>query len=76
MYLFDIFGIVVLQFERMEAMQKGIHVETAFLLYFVLLFLLVITAMFSDANIINLIYLVVVLCCSLKFILIVNKSKK
>ena len=50
--------------------------EAAFDIYFVLLLLLVITSMNTDMNIVNIVYLVVVLCCSLKFVLIVNKSKK
>jgi len=44
--------------------------EAAFLMYFLLLFLLVITSMISNVDIVNLVYLVVVLCCVLKFILI------
>ena len=50
--------------------------ESAFVLYFILLLLLVVTSMNMDMNIINMIYLVVVLSCSLKFILIVNKNRK
>lgn len=67
---------VVLQFERMDAIQMEKHKETAFLVYFILLLLLVITSLELDMNIVNLVYLVVVLSCSLKFILIVNKSRK
>ena len=50
--------------------------ETAFLGYFILLLLLVVTSMLSNIDIVNLGYLVVVLSCVLKFILIVNKNKK
>ena len=57
-------------------MQLEKHRETAFVLYFILLLLLVVTSMNMDMNIINMIYLVVVLSCSLKFILIVNKSRR
>ena len=74
--MFDIFDIVVLQSERMEAMHMEKRKEAAFLMYFLLLFLLVITSMVSNVDIVNLVYLVVVLCCVLKFILIVNKDKK
>ena len=57
-------------------MQMEKHRETAFVLYFILLLLLVVTSMKMDMNIVNMIYLVVVLSCSLKFILIVNKNRK
>ena len=49
---------------------------SAFLGYFILLLLVVITGMKIDMNIINLGYLVVVLSCFLKFILIVNFDKR
>lgn len=52
------------------------HKEAAFLGYFVILLLLVFTSMNMDMNVVNLVYLVVVVCCSLKFILIVNKDRK
>ena len=52
------------------------HGEAAILMYFGLLFLLVIVSMNINIDIVNLVYLVVVLSCSLKFILIVNKDKK
>lgn len=57
-------------------MQMEKHRETAFVLYFILLLLLVVTSMKMDMNIVNMIYLVVVLSCSLKFVLIVNKNRK
>ena len=57
-------------------MQMEKHRETAFVLYFILLLVLVVTSMKMDMNIVNMIYLVVVLSCSLKFILIVNKGRK
>jgi len=57
-------------------MQMEKHREAAFMLYFVLLLLLVIVGMKTEINIVNLVYLVVVLSCSLKFILIVNKSRR
>ena len=57
-------------------MQMEKHRETAFVLYFILLLLLVVTSMKMDMNIVNMIYLVVVLSCSLKFILIVNKDRR
>ena len=56
---------------RMEKRQ-----ETAFLVYFVLLSLLVLASIRTNIDIVNLIYLVVVFSCTLKFILIVNKDKK
>lgn len=57
-------------------MQMEKHGEAAFVIYFVLLLLLVVTGMCTNIDIVNLVYLVVVLSCSLKFILIVNKDKK
>ena len=57
-------------------MQMEKHREAAFMLYFVLLLLLVIVGMKTEINIVNLVYLVVVLSCSLKFILIVNKNRR
>lgn len=57
-------------------MQMEKRGEAAFLGYFVLLLSLVFTSMKLEMNIVNLVYLVVVLSCSLKFILIVNKDKK
>ena len=57
-------------------MQMEKHKESAFVLYFILLLLLVVTSIKTNMNVINLVYLVVVLSCSLKFILIVNKDRK
>ena len=57
-------------------MQMEKRVEAAFLGYFILLLLLVFTSLKMDINVVNMIYLVVVLSCSLKFILIVNKDRK
>ena len=57
-------------------MQMEKRVEAAFLGYFILLLLLVFTSLKMDINMVNMIYLVVVLSCSLKFILIVNKDRK
>ena len=68
--------IVVLQFGKDGAMQMEKRDETAFLGYFAVLFLLVVSSLFSNINMVNLVYLVVVLCCVLKFILIVNKNRK
>lgn len=52
------------------------HREAAFMIYFVLLFLLVINnGISSHGNLIDFVYLVVVVCCSLKYILIVNKDR-
>ena len=56
-------------------MQMEKHKEAAFFGYFILLVMLVISSMKIDMNIVNIVYLVVVLSCSLKFILIVNKNK-
>ena len=50
--------------------------EVAILSYFVLLLLLVITSMVSKIDVVNVVYLVLVISCALKFILIVNKYKK
>ena len=52
------------------------HRETAFVLYFIILLLLVISSIKIKLNIVNMVYLVVVLSCSLKFILIVNSDKR
>lgn len=57
-------------------MQMEKRKESAFVLYFILLLLLVFTSIKTNMNVINLVYLVVVLSCSLKFILIVNKDRK
>ena len=57
-------------------MQMEKRVEAAFLGYFILLLLLVFTSLKMDINMVNMIYLVVVLSCSLKFILIVIKDRK
>ena len=57
-------------------MQIEKHKEAAFLGYFVLLLLLVISSIKINITIVNMVYLVVVLSCSLKIILIVNKDKK
>lgn len=50
--------------------------ETAFLGYFAVLVILVVSSMITSMNIVNLVYLVVVLSCVLKFKLIVNKKRK
>lgn len=55
-------------------MQMMKHGETAFLIYFSLLMILVGTNMYNEFNIVNMIYFIVVVCCSLKYVLIVNKS--
>lgn len=52
------------------------HQTSAVLSYFVLLLLIVISGMKIDTNIINLGYLVVILCCVLKYFLIVNYGKR
>ena len=57
-------------------MQMEKRVEAAFLGYFILLLLLVFTSLKMDMNMVNMIYLVVVLSCFLKFILIVNFDKR
>lgn len=49
------------------------HKEAAVLGYFIVLSMLVFCSL--NIDIIDLVYVVVVICCSLKFILIVNKSK-
>lgn len=49
------------------------HKETAVLGYFFILSMLGLCNL--DIDIIDLVYVVVVLCCSLKFLLIVNKSR-
>ena len=74
--MFDILIIVVLQFGKDGAMQMEKREETAFLGYFAVLFMLVVNSMITNMNIVNLVYLVVVLCCVLKFKLIVNKNRK
>ena len=74
--MFDIFDIVVLQFGKDGAMQMEKREETAFLGYFAVLFMLVINGLIININIVNLVYLVVVFCCVLKFKLIVNKNGK
>ena len=60
----------------MVAIQMEKHKESAFVLYFSMLFILVVTSMNKCMNVVNMVYLVVVLSCSLKFILIVNKNKE
>ena len=72
--MFGILIIVVLQFGKDGAMQMEKREETAFLGYFAVLFMLVGNSLITNINIVNLVYLVVVLCCVLKFILIVNKN--
>lgn len=56
------------------------HIEkregTAVLTYFIILLILVISNLISKVDIISLLYLVVLLSCMIKFILIVYKSKK
>ena len=72
--MFGILIIVVLQFGKDGAMQMEKRDETAFLGYFAVLFLLVVSSLISSINMVNLVYLVVVLCCVLKFIFIINKK--
>lgn len=75
--MFGIVVIVVLQFfERMVAIQMDKHKKLAVFIYFILLSFLVIDNNSLEMKIINLGYLIVVLSCSLKFILIVNENKK
>ena len=75
-FLFDILIIVVLQFGKDGAMQMEKRGEAAFFSYFTVLFILVVSSLVSNMDMVNLVYLVVVLSCVLKFILIVNKDRK
>ena len=52
------------------------HRLLAFNIYFIFLFMLVISGIKLHFDIINIVYLIVVLCCSLKFFLIVNVNKR
>jgi hypothetical protein len=52
------------------------HGVAAFLLYFLLLLMLVLMGIRVNISLLNIVYLVVVLSCSLKFILIINHDKK
>ena len=52
------------------------RIETAYFSYFSILLLLVITSIISDIDVVSIGYLVVVLSCVIKFILIMNKNKK
>ena len=60
----------------MEAMHMEKREEAAFLIYFAILLVLVINDIISKVDIINLGYLIVVLSCVLKFVLIINKNEK
>ena len=51
------------------------HQISAILSYFLLLIFVVLTAIIRDTSIINLGYLVVILCCILKLIFIINYDK-
>ena len=70
--LFVILVIVVLQFGKDGAIQMEKRKETAFFCYFAVLFLLVVNSIFNNMDMVNFVYLVVVLSCVLKFIFIVN----
>ncbi len=50
--------------------------RTAFLGYFAVLFLMVISNLTVNFDVVGMVYLVVILFCALRFILIVNKYKK
>ena len=50
--------------------------EAAFLIYFAILLFFAIYSMISNFDIIDLGYIVIVLSCVLKFILIVHKNEK
>ena len=52
------------------------HEGTAILTYFLILLVLVIGKLISKVDIISLVYLVVLLSCIIKFILIFNENKK
>ena len=58
------------------AIQMEKHQTSAFLGYFMGLLFVVLSGIQIDMNIINLGYLVVILCCVLKLILIVNYDKR
>lgn len=73
---YGILVIVVLRFGKDGAMHMEKRIEAAFLGYFAILLLVVITSIVSKIDIVSIGYLVVVLSCVLKFILIVNESKK
>ena len=52
------------------------HEGTAVLTYFIVLLILVISNLISKVDILSLIYLIVLLSCMVKFILIVYKNEK
>lgn len=58
------------------AIQMEKHQTSAFLSYLVILLSVVISSMKINNSIINLGYLVVILCCVLKYFLIVNCDKR
>ena len=57
-------------------MPREKHVETAVLLYFGLLLIMVVGNLLNKISLFDIVYLVVVLCCVLKYFIIVRDNKK
>ena len=58
-----------------EIMQSEKQLDNAVLLYLIILFLLVITNIFKSIGVVDLLYLLVVICSILKIFMIIYKRK-
>jgi len=57
-------------------MQNEKHLEASVIIYFGLLLILVIVNLCNHVDIIDMGYLLVVLCCALKFLMIIKSEQK
>ena len=57
-------------------MQSEKHLNTAVLVYLLLLLVLVIVNLINDGTILDVMYLVCVVCCVLKYFLIIKENRK
>ena len=67
---------MVVSLERVNKVDTGKHRETAVLIYFLVLLLLVCINIVKDVNILDVLYFVVVVCCVFKYCSIIYKDRK
>jgi len=76
MILFVIFKRSCCRKKGWKAMQNEKHLEASVIIYFGLLLILVIVNLCNHVDIIDMGYLLVVLCCALKFLMIIKSEQK
>ena len=65
-----------MRYERKAAMKESEHRERVVLIYFLLLIAFVIYRMMSEITIIDVIYLIALVCAVIKYFMIVHEARK